>query len=519
MYRPVVFLRDNLTLQKYVMQRGLRYLVPARFISPAAAATARTTFLSRPYTVCCKKSKAAYTSDFNVNRFTITRNYSNGSLPDHFKITLPALSPTMELGTIISWEKKEGDQLSEGDLLAEIETDKATMGFETPEEGFLAKVLVAAGTKDIPIGKLLCIIVNDESDVAAFANYEASEETPTKSPTPAPAEPQPQSEPMKPVETQPVTPPVTPAVVAPTPTVQTGDRALASPLARTLAKERGIDINTVSGSGPGGEIRASDVEKFVPSPTTAVAPAAAAPAVSPAPFVSGAAFTDIPITAMRQTIAKRLVQSKQTIPHYYLSVDVEMDQVIRLRKQFNEVLSKDSVKLSVNDFIIKAAAHACKRRPECNSSWQDTYIREFHNVDINVAVATDNGLITPIVFNADQKGLSSINSDVQSLAAKAREGRLQPQEFQGGTFTISNLGMFGVKNFSAIINPPQACILAVGSSVKTLFPDDESDNGTREATVMSVTLSCDHRVVDGAVGAQWLQEFRYFLENPSAMLL
>uniref|UniRef100_A0A7N8XN87 Dihydrolipoamide acetyltransferase component of pyruvate dehydrogenase complex n=1 Tax=Mastacembelus armatus TaxID=205130 RepID=A0A7N8XN87_9TELE len=383
------------------------------------------------------------------------------SYPTHMKITLPALSPTMTMGTVQRWEKKVGEKLSEGDLLAEIETDKATIGFEVQEEGYLAKILVAEGTRDVPLGMPLCIIVEKESDISAFKDYVETGVAEVSTPPPAPV----------------------PAPVS---------------------------------SGPDGRVTRKDIESFVPlkaAPAAAAAPTPVAARAAPAPAATAGTFTDIPISNIRKVIAQRLMQSKQTIPHYYLSVDVNMDQVLEIRKELNE-----NIKLSVNDFIIKASALACLKVPECNSSWMDTVIRQNHVVDVSVAVSTANGLITPIVFNAHIKGLAAISSDVSALAAKAREGKLQPHEFQGGTFTISNLGMFGIKNFSAIINPPQACILAVGGSEKRLLPAD-NEKGFDVASMMSVTLSCDHRVVDGAVGAQWLAEFRKFLEKPVTMLL
>ncbi|XP_073336132.1 dihydrolipoyllysine-residue acetyltransferase component of pyruvate dehydrogenase complex, mitochondrial [Pagrus major] len=440
------------------------------------------------------------------------------SYPTHLKITLPALSPTMTMGTVQRWEKKVGEKLSEGDLLAEIETDKATIGFEVQEEGYLAKIMVAEGTRDVPLGTPLCIIVEKESDIAAFKDYVetgvAEVSTPPPAPAPAPAP----------------TPVAAPVAAAPTPAAAAPagprkGRVFASPLAKKLAAEKGIDLAQVSGSGPDGRITRKDIDSFVPpkaapavaaAPTPAAAPAAPAPAAAPA--APAGTFTDIPISNIRKVIAQRLMQSKQTIPHYYLSVDVNMDQVIELRKELNAEVKAQNIKLSVNDFIIKASALACLKVPECNSSWLDTVIRQNHVVDVSVAVSTANGLITPIVFNAHTKGLVAISSDVSALAAKAREGKLQPHEFQGGTFTISNLGMFGVKNFSAIINPPQSCILAVGGSEKRLMPAD-NEKGFDVASLMSVTLSCDHRVVDGAVGAQWLAEFRKFLEKPVTMLL
>ncbi|KAM9333269.1 dihydrolipoyllysine-residue acetyltransferase component of pyruvate dehydrogenase complex, mitochondrial isoform 2-T2 [Pholidichthys leucotaenia] len=425
------------------------------------------------------------------------------SYPPHMKISLPALSPTMTMGTVQRWEKKVGEKLSEGDLLAEIETDKATIGFEVQEEGYLAKIMVPEGTRDVPLGTPLCIIVEKESDIAAFKDYVETGVVEVATPPPPPA-PTPAAAPA-------AAPTPAPAAAAPR-----KGRVFVSPLAKKLATEKGIDLAEVSGTGPEGRITRKDIENFVPSkaaPAAAPAPAAPSPAAAPA-----GTFTDIPISNIRKIIAQRLMQSKQTIPHYYLSVDVNMDQVLELRKELNDEVKAQNIKLSVNDFIIKASALACLKVPECNSSWMDTVIRQNHVVDVSVAVSTANGLITPIVFNAHIKGLATISSDVSVLAAKAREGKLQPHEFQGGTFTISNLGMFGIKNFSAIINPPQSCILAVGGSEKRLLPAD-NEKGFDVASMMSVTLSCDHRVVDGAVGAQWLAEFRKFLERPITMLL
>uniref|UniRef100_A0A669C4F2 Acetyltransferase component of pyruvate dehydrogenase complex n=1 Tax=Oreochromis niloticus TaxID=8128 RepID=A0A669C4F2_ORENI len=435
------------------------------------------------------------------------------SYPAHLKIALPALSPTMTMGTVQRWEKKVGEKLSEGDLLAEIETDKATIGFEVQEEGYLAKILVAEGTRDVPLGTPLCIIVEKESDIAAFKDYVETGVVEVSTPPPPPA---PVAAPAA------ASPSPAPAAAAAAPAAPRKGRVFVSPLAKKLAAEKGIDLAQVSGSGPDGRITRKDIENFVPPKAAPVrethTAAPAAPAFAPAPAAPTGTFTDIPISNIRKVIAQRLMQSKQTIPHYYLSVDVNMDQVLELRKELNAEVKAQNIKLSVNDFIIKASALACLKVPECNSSWMDTVIRQNHVVDVSVAVSTASGLITPIVFNAHIKGLTSISSDVMALAGKARDGKLQPHEFQGGTFTISNLGMFGVKNFSAIINPPQACILAVGGSEKRLMPAD-NEKGFDVANMMSVTLSCDHRVVDGAVGAQWLAEFRKFLEKPVTMLL
>ncbi|XP_034281157.1 dihydrolipoyllysine-residue acetyltransferase component of pyruvate dehydrogenase complex, mitochondrial [Pantherophis guttatus] len=427
------------------------------------------------------------------------------SYPPHMQILLPALSPTMTMGTVQRWEKKVGEKLSEGDLLAEIETDKATIGFEVQEEGYLAKILIAEGTRDVPLGTALCIIVEKESDIPAFADYRDAGIADIKPPVaPPPLPPSPA------VSAQ--------AAASPVKTPAHKGRIIVSPLARKLAAERGIDLSQVKGTGPDGRITKKDIDSFVPSKVAPARPPDAVPLAAPAPAAAPTGvFTDIPISNIRKVIAQRLMQSKQTIPHYYLSVDVNMGEILVLRKELNQEMPQNT-KLSVNDFIIKASALACLKVPEANSSWLETVIRKHHIVDVSVAVSTPVGLITPIVFNAHTKGLASINQDVVTLASKAREGKLQPHEFQGGTFTVSNLGMYGIKNFSAIINPPQACILAVGGSERRLVPAD-NEKGFDVASVMSVTLSCDHRVVDGAVGAQWLAEFKRFLEKPSTMLL
>ncbi|EHH23423.1 hypothetical protein EGK_06891 [Macaca mulatta] len=434
------------------------------------------------------------------------------SYPPHMQVLLPALSPTMTMGTVQRWEKKVGEKLSEGDLLAEIETDKATIGFEVQEEGYLAKILVPEGTRDVPLGTPLCIIVEKEADISAFADYRPTEVTDLKPQAPPPTPP--------PVATVPPTPqPLAPTPSALCPATPAGPkgRVFVSPLAKKLAVEKGIDLTQVKGTGPDGRITKKDIDSFVPS-KAAPAPAAVVPPTGPgmAPVPTDV-FTDIPISNIRRVIAQRLMQSKQTIPHYYLSIDVNMGEVLLVRKELNKILEGRS-KISVNDFIIKASALACLKVPEANSSWMDTVIRQNHVVDVSVAVSTPAGLITPIVFNAHIKGLETIANDVVSLAAKAREGKLQPHEFQGGTFTISNLGLFGIKNFSAIVNLPQACILAIGASEDKLVPAD-NEKGFDVASMMSVTLSCDHQVVDGAVRDQWLAEFRKYLEKPVTMLL
>ncbi|XP_077989698.1 dihydrolipoyllysine-residue acetyltransferase component of pyruvate dehydrogenase complex, mitochondrial-like [Glandiceps talaboti] len=470
---------------------------------------------------------------YRINNVTQVRFLSSEDLPPHHKVPLPALSPTMETGTLTRWEKQVGERVNEGDVLAEIETDKATMSMETPEEGYLAKIFVAEGSKEVPIGKLLCILSEEEGDIGAFKDYEPTEDLDGPPPLPkSPEEPKkppkltrpPPPPPRPPIQMTPPPPPSLKPVVPVTPQTPTpGGRIVASPFAKKLAAEKGIDLSLVAGTGPGGRIVAVDIEQFVPP---AVAPPVAAPVTpTPAAMPSPPAapptgvFSDLELSNMRKTIAARLTQSKQSTPHYYLTMDIRMDNLMQLRKDLNEVVKEDGLKLSVNDFIVKAASLACLKVPEANSSWQETYIRQYHTVDMCVAVSTDRGLITPIVFGAQSKGISTISSEIKSLAERARAGTIQPKEFMGGTFTISNLGMYGIKHFTAIINPPQACILAIGGAQKTLVPDEDSEEGYTAANIMNVTLSCDHRVVDGAVGAQWLQQFKKLLEKPQTMLL
>jgi len=468
------------------------------------------------------------------------RFYSEDTYPEHVKVNLPALSPTMELGTIVSWEKKEGDAVAEGDLLCEIETDKATMGFETPEEGYLAKVILPAGSKDIPIGRLLCIITPTAEDVAKFKDYVPPPPTETggasASTKPglsdiAPDEPiAPKMSPVaRPPPSRITAAPVTPAAAGPP--AGGVSRPFASPAAKRVAAERGVDLfQMTSGSGMDGMITAKDVESFVPAAAVPVAAMPTMPAAAPQTGPSQPAFrtsggmpatmgghNDAEISNMRRVIGKRLQASKMEVPHYYLTVDVEMDKVMALRKEINTSYEKEGIKVSVNDFIIKATALACKQVPAVNSHWMDSFIREHHTCDVSVAVDTGNGLITPIVTSAEAKGLAEISHSVREMAGRAKEGKLQPHEFQGGTITVSNLGMFGISHFTAIINSPQSCILAVGETKAKVLPAAEGN--VKTANVMTVTLSCDHRVVDGAVGAQWLQKFKKFVEQPTSMLL
>lgn len=438
------------------------------------------------------------------NVFFAQRAYAS-DLPSHTTLGLPALSPTMTQGNIAKWTKKEGDALSPGDIVAVIETDKASMDWELTEGGYLAKILIPAGSKDIPVGKPAIIVVEDQADVAKFKDYVAEEAGAAKPTKAAPTQPQkaappPASRPDAPTSQTSQTQPPFPAQ----------GRVVASPLARKVAQEQGVSLASISGTGPNARIIKADVLEFAATQATAATP------------VRGDTYTDYPNSNVRKVIAARLTESKQTIPHYYLTTECQVDKLLKLRADFN-AKAEGKYKLSVNDFIIKAAAVALKRKPAANSAWMGEFIRRYHNVDINVAVNTDDGLFTPIVFDADKKGLISISETVKELARKAKERKLQPSEFQGGTFTISNLGMFGIKQFAAVINPPQACILAVGGTEKKVVVSDAKSANPAEpfsvVSVLNVTLSCDHRVVDGAVGAEWLQVFKELVEDPVKMLL
>jgi len=435
-----------------------------------------------------------------------------GNWPDHEVIALPALSPTMESGTLSSWGIAVGDEIIEGETaIAEIETDKAVVTFEaTGIEGYVAKIFRAEGDKDIKLGEPLFIVVEEKEDVAKFADFTIADASGAGA---------------SPVAAAPAAAAAAPVAAAAAVTgaaVASGDRVFISPLAKKIAGEQGINVDQLAGTGTGpkGRVVAADVKNFTPA--AAAAPVAAAPspvAAASAPAASVAStgeYTAIDATNMRRTIAKRLTESKNTIPHYYLTRAINMDNVLQLRKELNSI--SDS-KISVNDFIIKAASLACLKVPECNSAWMGDTIRQYNVVDMCVAVATPTGLMTPIVVDAHAKGLSQISSDVKSLATKAKDGKLQPHEFMGGTFTISNLGMMGIDHFTAIINPPQACILAIGASTQKVILDDSTEMGFRAMTEMKVTLSSDHRVVDGAVGAQWLKAFAGFLEQPITMHL
>lgn len=423
------------------------------------------------------------------------------------EILMPALSPTMTEGNLAKWLKKEGDKVKSGDILCEIETDKATMEFEAVDEGVLGKILVADGTQGVAVNQPIALLLEEGESVSTL-------NAPAKA---APASPA-NAIPAAPAMAAPASPATAAAPAAEA--ARLGDRIIASPLAKRIAKEKGIDLKTVTGSGPHGRIVKADIEGVQPAAGVAfaAAPTAAAPApkpvAAPPPPAFGPAYTEVPLTSMRKVIAKRLTEAKQTVPHFYLTVDYKLDKLLALRSELNS--RGGDVKLSVNDFIIRASALALKKVPAANASFTETAIRLYSDVDISVAVATPAGLLTPIIKHADQKGLAQISAEMKALAAKAKDGKLKPEEFQGGGFSISNLGMYGVKDFAAIINPPQGCILAVGAGEQRPVV---VDGALAIATVMSCTLSVDHRVVDGAIGAEFLAALRGLIEDPLTMLL
>lgn len=431
------------------------------------------------------------------------------------KIQMPALSPTMEEGTLAKWLVKEGDTVSAGDLLAEIETDKATMEFEAVDEGKIARILVSEGSEGVKVGTVIAIIAEEGEDLAQAAEGDsapAPKAAPKADPVPAKAEaPAPKADaPAPKVEAAPA---------------QSGDRVKASPLARRIAEEKGIDLASLSGSGPNGRIVKADLEgASAKAPAAAATPAAATPAAAapaPAPAATHAAqdfgipHEVIKLSGMRKTIARRLTESKQQVPHIYLTVDVQLDKLLKLRAELNAGLASRNVKLSVNDLLIKALGVALIQVPECNVQFAGDQMLQFSRADISVAVSIPGGLITPIVTGADSKGVAAISTAMKDLAARAKDGKLKPEEYQGGTASLSNMGMFGIKQFEAVINPPQAMIMAIGAGEKRPFVVDDS---LQIATVMSATGSFDHRAIDGADGARLMQVFRELVENPIGML-
>ncbi len=415
------------------------------------------------------------------------------------QVTMPALSPTMTEGKLALWLKAEGDPVAPGDVLAEIETDKATMEIEAVDAGTLGRIVVPEGSEGVPVNTVIAMILEEGEDKAALTDAPVA---PATAPTKPKSSPRPE-----PAIAAPPKPALTPAPVkaAPAP----GGRVLASPLARRLAKEAGVDVTSLQGSGPGGRIIKRDVvgqAATVPKETVA--------AKGPSPALPEG-VVEVPHSGVRKIVARRLTEAWRTIPHIFLSIECEIDALLDTRKRLNERADGD-YKISVNDFVIRATAFALAKVPALNVRWTDDAMQQLPTIDISVAVAMEGGLITPIIRQADQKGLAEISVEMKNLAERGREGKLMPEEYQGGSFTISNLGMFGVKDFAAIINPPQVAILAVGAGQKLPVV---KDGAVSIATVMGCTLSCDHRAVDGATGAQFLQSFKGFVEEPLTMML
>ena len=438
-------------------------------------------------------------------------------------ILMPALSPTMEEGTLAKWLVAEGDSVVSGDVIAEIETDKATMEVEAVDEGVIAKLIVAAGTEGVKVNAVIAVLAEEGEDPASVQPGKSG----TPAPAPAPAEAVPE------VVSKLDTPAATPATVhGSAGSGANGDRVLASPLARRLASQNGLNLAAIGGSGPNGRIVKRDIQATLVGGGAKAMQVGAASASAGHSMPAGTGpdprkiagqldmgYEEIPANNMRKTIARRLVEAKQTVPHFYLTVDIELDALVGLRGQINKAVP-EGVKISVNDMIILASAKALIDEPDTNASWAGDAVLKYASADIAVAVATDNGLITPVLRDVQTKGLPEISAEMVDLATRAREGRLKPHEYQGGTFTISNLGMFGIREFAAVINPPHGAILAVGKGEKRpVVRTTEQGDTLAIATVMSVTLSCDHRVVDGAVGARWLNAFQQRLENPLSMLL
>ena len=439
-------------------------------------------------------------------------------------ILMPALSPTMTEGKLAKWHVKEGDKVTSGNVVCEIETDKATMEVEAVDEGVVGKIVVPEGTEGVKVNAIIAVLLEEGEDAASIKVPDATA-SPAPAAAPAPQAAAPAAAAPAPQPAKPAAPPAAPQPAAQAaPPAGDGARLFASPLAKRIAKEMNVDLRAVKGSGPGGRVVKADVETAAKAgtarPARAGAPAAAAPASgaprppTPPPFVMPSGETrKVPHTAIRKIIARRMLESKQLVPHFYLTVDYEIDALLAARTAIN---AKGKAKISVNDMIIKACAMALRDHPDVNASWTETEMIQYGNVDISVAVATDRGLVTPIVRQADLKGLARISAEMKDLAARAKEGKLKLDEFQGGGFTISNLGMFGIKDFAGIINPPQAAIIAVGAGEERAVV---RDGKMVIRNMMSCTLSVDHRVVDGALGAQFLQTLRSYIEQPATMLL
>ena len=437
------------------------------------------------------------------------------------QILMPALSPTMTEGNVASWLKSEGDEVAAGDILCEIETDKATMEVEATDEGTLGRIVVPAGTEGVAVNAVIGLILEEGEDASALDGAESAAPV-AVAPAAAPAEPAAESAPAASAAPAPqaTASPGGNGATPPAPAREPGARIFASPLARRMAKQAGLALEAIAGTGPNGRIVKADIEAAIAAAAAAPAAAVAAPAPAAAPAAAlahaPAAYRDAPASTMRKVIAQRLQEAKREVPHFYLTVDCAVDALLETRAQLNE--RSDAYNLSVNDFVIRAAALALRKVPAANASWVDGALRQYGSADVSVAVAIDDGLVTPIVRNADGKGLAEISAEVKELAGRARAKpmALAPEEYQGGTFSVSNLGMYGIKEFAAIINPPQSMILAVGTAEQRPVV---KDGALAIATMMSCTLSVDHRVVDGALGATFLQAFKGLIEDPLTMLL
>jgi pyruvate dehydrogenase E2 component (dihydrolipoamide acetyltransferase) len=435
------------------------------------------------------------------------------------ELKMPALSPTMEEGTLAKWLVKEGDEVKSGDILAEIETDKATMEFEAVDEGKIAKILVPEGTDGVKVGAPIAILAGEGEDVSAAAPK--ADTAPVEAPKAAAPAPKPDATPKSaPAQAPAETPPAPPQPAA-APRAE-GDRVKASPLARRLAQAQNIDLNVLQGTGPGGRIVRADIDAAVgkapaaaPAGAPAAAPVLATHAVLPGVIEQAIPHEAIKLSNIRKTIARRLTESKQQIPHIYLTVDIQLDALLKLRGELNAGLESRGVKLSVNDLLIKALAQALIEVPECNVSFAGDQLLKYSRADISVAVSIPAGLITPIIVGADTKSVSAISTEMKDLAGRAKEGKLQPQEYQGGTASLSNMGMYGIKQFEAVINPPQGMIMAIGAGEKRPYVVNDT---LKVATVMSATGSFDHRAIDGADGARLMQAFKRLVENPIGML-
>ena len=434
------------------------------------------------------------------------------------ELKMPALSPTMEEGTLAKWLVKEGDDVKSGDILAEIETDKATMEFEAVDEGKIAKILVPEGTDGVKVGAPIAILAGEGEDVSAAAAPKA-DTAPVEAPKPAVPAPKADETPKGPPAQAAVETPAAPPQPAAPPRAE-GDRVKASPLARRLAEAQGVDLNALQGSGPGGRIVRADVDAAVGKAPAAAPSGAAAPALGGHPVLPGVIEQAIPheairLSNIRKTIARRLTESKQQVPHIYLTVDIQLDSLLKLRGELNAGLESRGVKLSVNDLLIKALAQSLIEVPECNVSFAGDQLFKYSRADVSVAVSIPAGLITPIIVGADTKSVSAISTEMKDLAGRARDGKLQPQEYQCGTASLSNMGMYGIKQFEAVINPPQGMIMAIGAGEKRPYVINDS---LQIATVMSATGSFDHRAIDGADGARLMQAFKRLVENPLGML-